>query len=168
MTTVQIEKKFCPKCERTLPASKFYKHVQHSDGLSSACKECKRKYANRYYREVVKHDEEVLERRAEISADWYENNRERSLERSRLRDQMLRREAIEHYGGKCECCGEATYEFLAIDHINGGGGKHREKIGGKIHRWLAKKNYPSGFRVLCHNCNMALGLYGYCPHQQDE
>ena len=21
-----------------------------------------------------------------------------------------------------------------------------------------------GYRVLCHNCNTSLGLYGYCPH----
>jgi hypothetical protein len=21
-----------------------------------------------------------------------------------------------------------------------------------------------GYRVLCQNCNAALGLYGYCPH----
>jgi hypothetical protein len=21
------------------------------------------------------------------------------------------------------------------------------------------------YRVLCHNCNTALGFYGYCPHQ---
>jgi hypothetical protein len=22
--------------------------------------------------------------------------------------------------------------------------------------------------VLCHNCNTAYGLYGYCPHQEPE
>jgi len=27
------------------------------------------------------------------------------------------------------------------------------------------QGYPTGFRVLCHNCNQAIGLYGYCPHK---
>jgi hypothetical protein len=29
---------------------------------------------------------------------------------------------------------------------------------------LARNGFPDGYRVLCHNCNMALGQYGYCPH----
>ncbi len=77
--------------------------------------------------------------------------------------------ALIHYGGNpphCSCCGENKYEFLCIDHINGGGGKHRKEYPKAIHinRWLKNNNYPDGFRVLCHNCNMALGIYGYCPH----
>jgi hypothetical protein len=24
------------------------------------------------------------------------------------------------------------------------------------------------YRVLCHNCNMALGFYGYCPHHPER
>jgi hypothetical protein len=30
-----------------------------------------------------------------------------------------------------------------------------------------KKEYnefPDGFQVLCHNCNLAKGYYGECPH----
>jgi hypothetical protein len=23
-----------------------------------------------------------------------------------------------------------------------------------------------GYRVLCHNCNLARGFYGYCPHEK--
>jgi hypothetical protein len=30
-------------------------------------------------------------------------------------------EMLSAYGGKCVCCGESEYKFLAIDHINGGG-----------------------------------------------
>ncbi len=76
-------------------------------------------------------------------------------------------DALQHYGMKCACCGESRYEFLTIDHINGGGRKHNAEIGqGHLYRWLKKNNYPEGFRVLCHNCNQSLGLYGYCPHQK--
>ena len=82
----------------------------------------------------------------------------------------LRRECISAYGGKCQCCGETIYEFLSIDHINGGGRKHRIKLGGGSNylRDLRKNGFPSGYRVLCYNCNNSFGAYGYCPHHQNE
>jgi hypothetical protein len=69
----------------------------------------------------------------------------------------------------CCCCGEKHFEFLAIDHINGGGNKHRKQLGLKsggasFYRWLIKNHFPAGYRVLCVNCNFSLGAYGYCPH----
>jgi len=81
-----------------------------------------------------------------------------------------RKTVIEIYGGKCKCCGDDTYEFLVIDHINGGGNKQRKLLGKngsgyKFCRWLRQHNYPGGYRVLCANCNTAIGAYGYCPHQ---
>ncbi len=79
-----------------------------------------------------------------------------------------REEALNHYGHKCVCCGESRTEFLAIDHIYGGGLKHRrENHVCDISVWLKQNNYPLGFRLLCHNCNMARGLYGYCPHERE-
>jgi hypothetical protein len=79
--------------------------------------------------------------------------------------------AIEYYGSKCACCGESHTEFLAIDHINGGGNVHRRNLGAlgsHLFTWLKKNNYPEGFRVLCHNCNQSLGLLGYCPHHEQR
>jgi len=75
-----------------------------------------------------------------------------------------------HYGGdppKCSCCGESHREFLAIDHINGGGRKDKEIRGRGIvyYSSLIKDGFPPGLRVLCHNCNSSYGYYGYCPHQ---
>lgn len=35
-------------------------------------------------------------------------------------------------------------------------------------QWLSKHGLPTGFRVLCHNCNSAHGYYGYCPHDVGE
>jgi hypothetical protein len=32
--------------------------------------------------------------------------------------------------------------------------------------WLRDNGWPEGYRVLCHNCNSARGLYGYCPHER--
>jgi phage FluMu protein Com len=85
-----------------------------------------------------------------------------------LRDWMRkrRREIISHYGGMCSCCGESIYEFLCIDHINGGGTKLRKLKGYDVSNFIKKNNYPKEFRVLCHNCNSALGFYGYCPHER--
>mgnify|MGYP001581746945 CR=1 FL=1 len=87
---------------------------------------------------------------------------------NKRRHTMLRIKALVAYSGlnpKCACCGEQHTEFLAIDHIDGGGNIHRkENKLGHFYYWLESNNYPAGFRVLCHNCNLSLGFYGYCPH----
>lgn len=69
----------------------------------------------------------------------------------------------------CACCGETFIEFLAIDHVSGNGSQERKakgtKIGGyALYNRLIRNKFPQGYRVLCHNCNQALGFYGYCPH----
>lgn len=81
----------------------------------------------------------------------------------------LRWQTFQAYGGKCACCGETKPEFLAMDHIDGNGAAHRRKIkkvGLSFYRWLRTNNWPSGYRVLCHNCNCARGFVGYCPHEK--
>jgi hypothetical protein len=82
----------------------------------------------------------------------------------------LKLDAFNAYGGaRCACCSEENIEFLTIDHMNGNGNEHRRQIGGsgyKTYQWLRKNGYPTGFRVLCFNCNSARGAYGYCPHEK--
>lgn len=93
--------------------------------------------------------------------EW--NNRAKE-KRNALRDKLL-----EIYGSVCACCKEVRKQFLVIDHIDGGGNAHRRKIGSRsIYRWLEVNGFPSGFRVLCHNCNFSLGAYGFCPHQNES
>jgi hypothetical protein len=76
-----------------------------------------------------------------------------------------RKAVLEHYGLECLCCGEDTYEFLEIDHVNDDGAAHRREVGvSGVYAWLIKNNFPEGFRTLCSNCNMSRGRYGYCPH----
>jgi len=84
--------------------------------------------------------------------------------KSKLRT-IIRKQVIEYYGNKCECCGENKYEFLALDHINGGGNQHRKETGTDTMLWIVRNEFPEGFRILCHNCNVSYGLYGFCPHQ---
>lgn len=69
-------------------------------------------------------------------------------------DYKIKLQVISHYGGRCAVCGEATLAFLTIDHIEGEGRKHINKIvGGGFYRWLIKNNFPPGYQVLCFNHN---------------
>ena len=163
-----LETKICSQCGKELSISEFYRHTGHSSGLRSECKECTAKRNYKRYHEVTKSDPEEMEQRRERGRRWYNENAPRQNVRVRANHRKEREACIAAYGGACECCGETRYEFLAIDHINGGGRQHREKIGNKICRWLVKNNFPPGFRVLCHNCNLSIGHYGYCPHERER
>lgn len=81
---------------------------------------------------------------------------------------MIKEMVIEAYGGCCSCCGETAYEFLTIDHINKDGKKHRESLGSStktFYLYLRNNGYPKDrFRLMCMNCNWAIGIYGFCPH----
>ena len=88
-------------------------------------------------------------------------------------NRKIRKEVLAAYGNICRCCGETTPEFLAIDHVNGDGKAHRESLGGsgglRVYLDLRKRGYPQeGFQLLCHNCNLAKGFYGACPHRREE
>lgn len=84
---------------------------------------------------------------------------------NKCRDRLMV-EVFRAYGGAvCRCCGENQFEFLSIDHVNGGDRKHQKEVG-NVYRWLKKNGFPPGFQVLCMNCNWAKGKYGYCPHER--
>lgn len=110
-----------------------------------------------------------LEARRQIARDWFQKNKDIANSYQRIYREKLRLEIISYYSqGKncCECCGENHIQFLAIDHIKGGGKKHRKEIGiSSINRWLKRNKFPKGFRILCHNCNLSLGFYKFCPHR---
>ena len=55
-------------------------------------------------------------------------------------------------------------EFLSIDHINGSGLKHRQRVGYNLYGVLKREGFPFGYRVLCMNCNFAMGHFVGCPH----
>ncbi len=115
-------------------------------------------------------------RLSDLRYKYYKENRTVLLAnmkiRGKKRHRELRNKILIHYGGnppKCACCKENYIEFLGVDHINGDGAKERKEFkrrGVNFYRYLIKNNYPKGYRILCHNCNMSFGLYGYCPHQK--
>lgn len=74
-----------------------------------------------------------------------------------------------HYGTACTCCGEREPMFLVIDHINGGGTKHRKEVGAgtRFYQWLIKNGLPDGYQVHCASCNHGRRMNGgVCPHKQ--
>lgn len=85
---------------------------------------------------------------------------------TKLNERRAKQEAMEAYGGQCACCGENELVFLCIDHVNNDGAEHRKEVGSgtSMYRWLRKNKYPSGFQVLCWNCNAAKSILGKCPH----
>lgn len=112
---------------------------------------------------------------------WKTSNyrqRNKILDRQRRKDRKIR--IFDHYGNECACCGEKEPYFLSIDHINEDGAKHRAEIMGSAERgrrigstifykWLDKNDFPDGFQVLCHNCNMGKHMNGgICPHKSDN
>lgn len=164
---LKLSEKRCTKCGRLLSLSEFYPHAKHAGGVGSACKACTKSY-NREHHLQIKDVPGFKEHVRDYNHEWHERNRERNNERVSQNHRNERQICIEAYGGKCACCGESRYEFLCIDHMNGNGNKHRQQVGNKICRWLIAQNFPTGFRVLCHNCNQALGHYGFCPHEKDR
>lgn len=132
------------------------------------------KARNRYQRNRTKilqytkrYSETHKEQRKMIHKAWRLKNP--TWMRDRLR--KIRTEVLIHYGGnppKCKCCEENTKEFLSIDHINNDGKEHRKTVKASyLAPWIKKNNFPSGFQVLCYNCNLAKGFLGYCPHQNN-
>jgi len=81
----------------------------------------------------------------------------------------MKAEVVAAYGGYCKCCGESAHEFLTIDHVNGGGSQHRKQVGSQFYSWLKRQGFPKeGYRLLCMNCNFAIGKYGSCPHESER
>lgn len=153
----------CVHCGVEREQGEFYKDKNKPSGYRHRCKVCD----------------------TESYAKWYSANKARLGELRAIRNggrkrrpngrgfspreynRLLRLEALKVYGGSCACCGETEPAFLALDHIGGGGNKHRRELGGsgsRLDTWLRSRNYPPGFQVLCHNCNMATSRGRTCPH----
>jgi hypothetical protein len=158
LTTSLLDEKPCRICGTIKPANPefFCRDKQGPRGLSGICHPC---------------NKERLRLRDMRFPD-------QKKARSKAYHLKCRIDVLEHYSKgvpHCECCGENHLEFLSIDHINNDGAEHRRKLAnnktgnfGRIYYWLRNNGYPDGFQVLCHNCNMAKGFYGHCPHQDER
>ena len=103
---------------------------------------------------------------------WQKIHREKYLQNQKNAKSKLKKLVIRHYGGQCVCCDEDKVIFLTIDHIHGGGNKYKQIIGiessHQFYRWLKNVKYPSGFQVLCFNCNLGKNRYRICPHNKKD
>lgn len=152
----------CSSCKEWKPATTEYFHTDNTAprGYTYACKECRNK---KYL-----YSDDAKKKRAEIARKWRATSSKAKNAKKRRRI-----EAITILGGKCECCGESRMEFLAIDHINELRGRQKKRssmdAGDGVSLQVKRMENPkSVFRVLCHNCNSALGFYGFCPHKNPE
>jgi len=69
---------------------------------------------------------------------------------------------------KCNCCGESRVEFLSTDHIDGLK-KNEIRISGRaFYVRLIHEHFPPGYQILCFNCNLSKGFFGYCPHEKER
>lgn len=163
------EYKRCSRCGQTKPLSEFHKKSGvKSTGVNSMCKKCNIEHAKKYYYE---HQEEVSKKNCEHS----KNNPQIAKRAHEKRIKRLRSEAIQFFG-PCECCGEDRWEFLSIDHINGHGneqrkrGRHKDgwELLNDFHCMGWPEEIKKSYRLLCMNCNFAIGHHGYCPHHPEK
>ena len=94
-------------------------------------------------------------------------------QKARERTQKLKITCLRFYSKGtmvCSCCGESHVDFLTLEHLNGGGRKHREEVGKgfKFYGWLVKNNFPDGIGVLCYNWNCCKGHHGVCIHEVER
>ena len=90
-----------------------------------------------------------------ISANAGKSASARSLRR-------LKEKVLGHYSGgspKCSLCDVVDLDVLTIDHMNGGGSKHKRQVG-NLYRHLRDSDFPDGFRVLCFNHNLGAHCVG--------
>ena len=93
-------------------------------------------------------------------------------EKTKRAQAICRNEVFAAYGGyRCNCCGESESMFLSIDHVDNNGAQERKAglysgSGYSFYRWLRKTGFPSGYQVLCMNCQVGKHKNGgVCPHQ---
>lgn len=161
MTSSPAVSKPCSACGEDLPLDSYSPSPKGLYGRDSRCKRCRR--------ERYRNDPEARARNAEASRRYRADPaiRAERAAKQQAKKRANRQRLIEIYGGRCECCGEGRWEFLAVDHINGGGTKERREMGTTAYYKMlseAGARMP-GYRLLCSNCNSALGFYGYCPHK---
>ena len=53
----------------------------------------------------------------------------------------------------CAHCGIEDIDVLCIDHVNNNGAEEKFRNGSMLYQSLRTRGYPSGYQVLCWNCN---------------
>jgi hypothetical protein len=152
--------KGCPACKEAKPLREFGNDKYRPDGKNTYCKVCRRTKQQDYY---SSNRESELAKQKEKRLEWHGVRSDTPITRTTASNRLIRLEVLGKLGGRCQCCGEDREEFLSLDHINGGGTKHRAESGTYIFRRIRKDPDPLTYQVLCYNCNISRGVRGYCP-----
>ena len=120
----------------------------------------KKYYAENKEREKIRHQK------------WYVKNREVVRQKILISGKKLKYEVMCHYSEgipKCKGCRYDDIRALTIDHIIPiNGDKNRiDGLGKRLYRYLKKRNYPSGYQVLCFNCNY-VKLLEFRGHKKED
>lgn len=174
----------CRGCGDVLPINRVHKEKARRSGYASQCKSCRKKSRDNRrarYTKSFKRPEHGTKRCSGCKVEFHISRF--TIDRAQKdglcyycktclfeQHMELRRDVMAHYCEgfiRCVCCGIEDIRFLCIDHIDGGGAEHRKTVvGGYMYRWLKKKGFPSGFQILCFNCNITKAYFGQCPHQE--
>ena len=148
--------KRCVTCKQVKGITDFNIRRSEKDGHETHCKSCASSLKNRLY---ANHKQ--------LSTDDYLKWRSELNAKNRLEKLRLKTDVFSHYskGGIVKCANPyhihsediTDLDILTLDHINGDGKKDKDatgrRIGGiLIYRRCKKLGYPSGFQVLCANC----------------
>lgn len=146
--------KKCTDCKIAKNVEEFYKNKQTGKPICR-CISCSK------IRRTNESD------RINSKKETREINLERQRQYQRSRSRNLKFQVINHYSnGNCECCRckISDIDVLTLDHIDNNGSTHREMISngrGKrnigstaMYRWIMSNGFPSGYSVLCFNCNV--------------
>lgn len=144
--------KQCTRCKTQYPTGRnFYRDAQKSDGLTSQCKRCIRETRIDFY-------DRTRAKRLEYSRKHYQEHKEQRKKRANDRRRAKVVEIFTKLGDKCSICGFDNNVALQIDHINGGGYRHRKVSGGGETYYCDILRNISSFRLLCANCNFIQGV----------
>lgn len=97
-----------------------------------------------------------------------------TLNYHQIHNRQIARICFEHFGNKCECCGENNPKTFTVGHPMDDGWKQRKEIGRRgwgFYAYLIKNNFmtPYILRLECYNCNMGKRINGgVCPHETER
>ena len=171
---MEKHKEWCDNNKDYLKIKQKQYREEHKDELSINHKKYSEEHKEelkiyqKQYREA--HKEEAKEYHKDYSKQWYIDNmdrekkkhkdyRELHKEEHKTKRFAIRLEVLKYYSDntlRCKNCNEEHLEFLEIDHINGGGKKHKRDMNfGSVYDWLYRHNFPDKniYQVLCSNCN---------------
>jgi formate-dependent nitrite reductase cytochrome c552 subunit len=144
----QIISKRCSKCKEIKPISEFYKNPKTKDKRSYCCKKCAVEYSCKR-----------------------QKTRKVRIERKQCRDKK-RKTLLKLLGGKCVRCGFDDWRALQIDHIDGGGRKHRRKFNNILGYYndIEKSiiSEEGKYQLLCANCNQIKKYEKDLPKQYES